>query len=174
MPAASSPAELSQQLLALIETRAQQGLAYARSCPTGGAPQMMERFLAGLDPYVWSFQELAPLAEWLQQQGIPAPAAQLDRIMRDLATARQQWITMYGGMLDTQSGFQTIWAEATQFATANVLAQTAYSNAVFAKWQTGMFDLMESNCFRCHLPLPVRVPGGGYHYECAKLLGLVP
>jgi hypothetical protein len=173
MPAAGSLVELGQQLLALIETRAQQGLAYARSCPTGGTPQRMEQFLAGLDPYVWSFQELAPLAEWLKQQGMPAPAAQLDRIMRDLATARQQWIAMYGGMLNTQSGFQAIWAEATQFATANILAQTAYSNAVFAKWQRGMFDLMESNCLHCGLPLPGRVPAGGYHYECAKFLGLV-
>jgi hypothetical protein len=173
MSTASNPVELSQQLLSLIEICAQKGLEYARSCPVGGTPQMMGQFLAGLDPYVWSFQELAPLAEWLQQQGIPEAATRLDRIMRDLATARQQWIAMHNGMVDTQSRFQTIWEEATKFRTANVLAATAYSNAVYAKWQTGMFDLMESNCLRCHEPLPVSVPGGGYCYNCARILGLV-
>ena len=174
MAQASSPAQLGQQLLAIIDGSAQRALDFARTCPVGGAPQMMEGFLAKIDEYVWQFQQEAPLANWLRQQGMPAPASKLDTIMHDLATARQSWVAMYGGMLQTQSSLQNIWSGATQFATQNVLEATAYSNAVYDKWQTGMFDLAESRCLYCHSPLNVPVPGGGYHLECARKLGLIP
>ena len=173
MAPASSPAQISQELLATIDASVQRALEFARTCPVGGSPQMMEVFLAKIDEYVWQFQQEAPLANWLKQQGLPAAASKLDAIMHDLATARQSWIAMYGGMLNTQSSLQNIWAGATQLATRNILEATAYSNAVYDKWQTGMFDLAESRCLLCHLPLDVQVPGGGYHIECARKLGLI-
>ena len=174
MAPASSPAQISQELSAIIDGSAQRALEFARTCPVGGTPQMMEVFLAKIDEYVWQFQQEAPLANWLRQQGMPAPASKLDTIMRDLATARQSWIAMYGGMLKTQSSLQNIWSGATQFANQNILEATAYSNAVYDKWQTGMFDLAESRCLYCHAPLDVSVPGGGYRLYCARKLGLIP
>ena len=174
MAPASSPAQISQELLAIIDGSAQRALEFARTCPVGGTPQMMEVFLAKIDDYVWQFQQEAPLASWLRRQGMPAPASKLDTIMHDLATARESWVAMYGGMLKTQSALQNIWSGATQFATQNILEATAYSNAVYDKWQTGMFDLAESRCLFCHYPLDVPVPGGGYHIDCARTLGLIP
>jgi hypothetical protein len=174
MAATSSPAQISQELLAVIDGSAQRALEFARTCPVGGTPQMMEVFLSKIDEYVWQFQQEAPLANWLRQQGLPDSLSKLETITRDLAIARQSWVAMYGGMLSTQSSFQSIWSEATRTATQNILGATAYSNAVYDKWQTGMFDLAESRCLYCHKPLDVPVPGGGYHIECARILGLIP
>jgi hypothetical protein len=78
MAPASSPAEISQELSAIIDGSAQRALEFARTCPVGGTPQMMEVFLAKIDEYVWQFQQEAPLANWLRQQGMPAPASKLD------------------------------------------------------------------------------------------------
>jgi hypothetical protein len=53
---------------------------------------MMEVFLTKIDECVWQFQQEAPLANWLTQQGMPESASKLDAIMHDLATARQSWL----------------------------------------------------------------------------------
>ena len=45
MAPASSPAQLTQELLAIIDGSAQRALEFARTCPIGGTAQMMAVFL---------------------------------------------------------------------------------------------------------------------------------
>lgn len=108
---------------------------------------------------------------WLTRQGVPQAEQLLQTLLRDLATARQQYMAMYQGMLQTEVDCAAIWQEALNFATYNSLAATRYSTAVFQRWQEGYFDITEERCFACHLP--IGIVGGGYHFECARRLGLI-
>ena len=107
--------ETSQQLLAIIQARAHRASEYAKTCPVGDSgdtAQKLEQFLIKLDAYGWSLQKLAPLAKRLARQGMPEPASKLDGFLKDLATARETWIEMYGGRMATQSELQNIFFKA--------------------------------------------------------------
>jgi hypothetical protein len=171
MTEGKSSANIETHTLSHLRALEQSGLAYVQKCPVGSAPAEMAHFLAGLDPIAWAAQQLAPIAEWLKSQGRPQVSSEFNFFLRDLSTARQQWIGMYRGVLQTQRTIADIWSGANQTAVENILAATAYSNAVFNKWQTDMFDIMERRCFLCHSIIDI--PGGGHCWECARVLRLI-
>ncbi|HLY30805.1 MAG TPA: hypothetical protein VKQ36_07235 [Ktedonobacterales bacterium] len=160
-----------QQTLAAIESVKGRIEAYLPSCPVGSAAPVMSQWINGLDQYVWEFQQVAPMASWLSRQGLPQAEQRLTTLLNDLRSARTVYLQMYQGMLQTQQSFAAIWNDANTFATANILAATNYSNAVFQRWQQGYFDVTEQNCYDCHRY--VGVPGGCYCYDCARRRGLV-
>jgi len=165
------PAAVEQAVLTALNTEAQQIHIYLQTCPVGAPPAVMGRWINGLDQFVWNFQALAPLADWLRRQGLPQAGQRLAFLLRDLSSARDTYIQMYQGMVQTQMTFADIWRDAHNFATANVLAATRYSNAVFAKWQQDMFDITENRCYDCHRF--INIPGGGYCLDCARRRGLI-
>ncbi len=131
----------------------------------------MITWINGLDGHAWYYQQMAPLANWLERQSLPQTAQLLNFTLRDLNNARSTYAQMYQNMLNTEIAIAQIWGAASSFAATNVLAATRYSNAVFERWQQGMFDVMEKNCYDCHTF--INVPGGGYCYDCARRRGLV-
>lgn len=162
---------VEQSLLVRIESEKQNVFRYLQTCPLGAHASVMEPWIGGLDGFAWSFQQMAPVADWLARQGLPQAEQFLNTLFQDLSTARQQYIAMYQGMIQTQTNLAAIWQDSVNFATRNILAATRYSNAVFQRWQTDYFDVTEERCFACHQV--IGVPGGGYHYECARRLGLI-
>lgn len=166
-----SPARVEQAALAALNAQNQQTLNYVQTCPVGSSPQTMIAWLNNLDRYVWCYQQIAPVANWLERQGRPQTTQLLNSTLRDLNNARSIYAQMYQNMLQTQAAIAQIWNAANSFAATNVLAATRYSNAVFERWQQGMFDVMEENCYDCHRF--IGIPGGGYCYDCARRRGLV-
>ena len=171
MPTPQSPARVEQAALAALNAHNQQTLNYVQTCPVGSSPQIMIAWLNRLDVYVWYYQQIAPVANWLERQGLPQTAQLLNSTLRDLNNARSIYAQMYQNMLQTQVAIAQIWNAANNFAAANILAATRYSNAVFERWQQGMFDVMEERCYDCHRF--INIPGGGYCYDCAVRRGLV-
>ncbi len=166
-----SPVGVEQAALAALNAQNQRTLNYVQTCPVGSPPQTMIAWLNNLDGYAWYYQQIAPVASWLEQQGRPQTAQLLNSTLRDLNNARSIYAQMYQNMLQTQAAIAQIWNAANNFAAANILAATRYSNAVFQRWQQGMFDVTEENCYDCHRY--IGIPGGGYCYDCARKRGLV-
>lgn len=171
MHAPQTPAAIEQAALAALNAENQQVHTYLRTCPIGGSPAAMVQWINGLDRFAWEFQGLAPLVDWLRRQGRPQAGQNLDFQLRDLSSARAVYVQMYQGMVRTQMAIAQIWQDANSFAVSQVLAATRYSNAVFARWQQGMFDVMEKRCYDCHNL--INIPGGGYCYDCAVRRGLI-
>ncbi|GEM_PF-6287355 len=171
MATPQSPAVTQQRTLAAIEAVKAKIDAYLPSCPVGHSPQEMGQWINGLDQYVWEFQQLAPVSNMLTRQGMPHAEQRLTALLNDLSSARNVYLQMYQGMIQTNQGFANIWSNANTFATANILAATNYSQAVFQRAQQGYFDVTEQNCYDCHRY--VGIPGGGYCYDCARRRGWV-
>jgi hypothetical protein len=165
------PYDAERSLLGVLETEQQKVSAYLATCPLGTNTSVMAPWITGLDQFAWSFLQRAPLASWLTRQGLPQAEQVLQKLMSDLSGARKQYVAMYLGIARTESEFSGIWNEAVNFATQNILAATRYSQAVFGRWQEDYFDITEERCYACHQPLGI--PGGGYHFSCARRLGLI-
>jgi hypothetical protein len=171
MPGPQPPASVERATLAGLEATAQQALNYVKGCPLGAPPGVMIGWITNLDQYAWAFQQFAPVADWLKRQGFPEAQRRLSVTLRDLSNARSIYVQMYQGMLKTPVVIDKIWKDANNVAAANVLASTNYSNAVFAKWQQDMFDIMEQRCYDCKRI--IGIPAGGYCWECARKRGWV-
>jgi hypothetical protein len=162
---------VEQQILTALASQKQRFHAYVETCPLGSTPAVMGQWISGLDQFAWTLQQLAPATEWLKRQNRLQAEQVLTFLLRDMSGARDVYLQMYQGMVQTQQQIEAIWRGANQVATANVLAATRYSQAVFAKWQTDYFDITEQRCYDCHTI--IGIPGGGLCYPCARKRGLV-
>ncbi len=166
-----SPAVVEQAVLNAMNAKSQQILNYLSTYPGNTNPQLLSQWIGGLDQLVWELQSFAPQVAWLQNRGFLQAAQRLNTALRDMQTAREQYVAMFQSGLQMQSNTWRMWQDANTYATANILAATNYSNAVFERNTQDMFDVMENRCYDCQRL--INVPGGGYCLNCARQRGLV-
>jgi hypothetical protein len=165
MSDAQPPAVVEQSVFATIKGAEQNLHAYLATCPIGGSAAAIGNWVKGLDDYFWRLMQLNPSAERLSLQGFPAAEQYLQAMLRDFASAQQNYVEMYQSAVAIQSRWAGLWRNASQFTFNTISEVIQYRDAVFQNWLQGYFDVHENRCFDCHRP--IGIPGGGYCLECA-------